>query len=183
MKQFHNETVPPPAQAVIQVALRVLRMVRAEIARQPGRELTLTEMQALGFLLSNPGASLSELADHLGLQKPTTSKVVEELVQQGRISREVVPENRRKLALNISESGREALELAAEPAMSRMTELLARLTEEERGDRRAGDGAAASPRAPRPHVRARRCSQLIVSGHTVSITTTHGEPTCCSRSH
>lgn len=120
------------AHTVIQVAWRVLRMVRAEVERRPTPELTLTQMQSLGFLISNPGASLSELAEHLGLQKPTTSKVVEELVQQGRVIREVAPGNRRKLTLHITASGSEVLGSAIEPAITRMAEMLARLTADER---------------------------------------------------
>lgn len=134
MKRFHNETIPSgrdPAHAVVEVAWRVIRMVRAEIGPRPAPELTLTQMRSLGFLISNPGASLSELAEHLGLQKPTASKVVEELVKQKRIAREVVPGNRRKLTLHITASGRDVLETAAAPAMSRMADLLGRLTVEE----------------------------------------------------
>ena len=48
-----------------------------------------------------------QLAEDIGLQMPTTSKVVEELVQQGRVLREVVPGNRRKLTLNITADGRD----------------------------------------------------------------------------
>ena len=120
------------AHAVIETAWRVLGMVKAEVGRRETPGLTVTQMRSLGFLIESPGASLSQLAEDLGLQMPTTSKVVEELVQQGRVIRDVVPGNRRKLTLNITASGKDAVEAAAEPAMTRMAELLAQLTAEER---------------------------------------------------
>ena len=132
MKQFHDETSPPSeAHVVIETAWRILGMVKAEVGHRPP-ELTLTQMRALGFLIGTPGASLSELAEDIGLQMPTTSKVVEELVQQGRVVREVVPGNRRKLTLNITADGRDVVGRAAQPAITRMTELLAQLSSGER---------------------------------------------------
>ncbi|MDQ2665483.1 MAG: glycoside hydrolase family 3 C-terminal domain-containing protein [Gemmatimonadota bacterium] len=135
MKQFQRETKPrhvAAAQAVIQVAWRVMRMVKTEITAAPPSELTPTQMQSLGFMISNPGASLSELAVHLGLKMPTTSKVVDELVKSGRAEREVVPDNRRKVSLTITESGRAVVESAAEPAVTRVAALLGQLSAQER---------------------------------------------------
>jgi DNA-binding MarR family transcriptional regulator len=135
VKQFHDETRSAraaAAHAVIETAWLVLRMVKAEVGQRQTSSLTFTQMRSLGFLIESPGASLSELAEHLGLQNPTTSKVVEELVQQGWATRDVVPGNRRKLTLSITGSGRQAVELAAEPAMTRMAELLAQLSEKDR---------------------------------------------------
>ncbi|MEO5814650.1 MAG: MarR family transcriptional regulator [Gemmatimonadaceae bacterium] len=134
MKQFHDETLAgrQAATSVIETAWRVLDMVKTAVGRQPASGLTLTQMRSLGFLVGSPGASLSELADDLGLQMPTTSKVVEEMVRQKWIVREVVPGNRRKLTLRITAKGRKAVAKAAEPAMTRMAELLAQLTTKER---------------------------------------------------
>ena len=135
MKQFQRETKrrhTEAAQSVIQVAWRVMRMVKTEVTHGRTTELTPTQMQSLGFMISNPGASLSELAEHLGLKMPTTSKVVDELVRTGRAERAVVPANRRKLSLNITDAGREVVESAAEPAVFLMADLLGRLSAQER---------------------------------------------------
>ena len=133
MKQFHDETLArATAESVIETAWRILGAVKAAIGREPAAGLTLTQMRALGFLLGSPGASLSELAEDLGLQMPTTSKVVEEMVRQKWVVRQVVPENRRKLTLSVTAKGRKAVEKAAEPAMTRMAELLSQLTAKER---------------------------------------------------
>lgn len=135
MKQFQCETDPgraPEPALVVEVAWRVLQVVKAEVGRRQTPGLTPTQMRALGFLVGSPGASLSELADDLGLRKPTASKVVEELVQEGRVTRGVVRGNRRKLTLHVTPAGLDALETATAPAMARIGELLAPLTAAER---------------------------------------------------
>jgi DNA-binding MarR family transcriptional regulator len=134
MKQFHDETLADQAaaNAVIETAWRVLGMVKAEVTRAQPTDLTLTQMRALGFLMGSPGASLSELAEDLSLQMPTTSKVIEEMVQKRWVVREVVPENRRKLALYVTAKGSKAVGKAAEPAMTRMAELLGQLSAKDR---------------------------------------------------
>ena len=109
-----------------------MRIVRAEVEKRQTPELTFTQMQALGFLLTSPGTSLAELAAHLGLQSPTTSKVVEELVRQRRVTRTALAGNRRKLSLCITASGRKVMEAAAEPAVTRMATLLGQLNVKER---------------------------------------------------
>ena len=130
MKQLRDETIGPNAgvaRAVIQVAWRVMQVVKTQVSQGQRADLSLTQMQTLGFLISKPGASLSELAQDLALQMPTASKVVEELVRQGRVSRTVVSDNRRKLALHVTARGARLMETAAEPAMARVAELLGEL--------------------------------------------------------
>lgn len=127
MKQFHEETIAR-ANTIIETSWRVLGMVKAAVGRAEGSGLTLTQMRSLGFLIGSPGASLSELAADLGLQRPTASKVVEELVRQRWVARKVVPDNRRKLTLTVTAKGRKVVEKAAEPAITKMAELLALLT-------------------------------------------------------
>jgi Beta-glucosidase-related glycosidases len=135
MKQFHDETNGPTATAdvLIQASWRVMRVVRAAVESAQATDLTMTQLQTLGFLFASPGASLSEVADHLGLQMPTTSKVVESLVQQGCVARKSVPGNRRKLSLHITAAGRKVMGSAARPGMTRIAELLGQLNDRELG--------------------------------------------------
>ena len=131
MKQFDPET-KHAAYRIAQVAWHIHRLLRVEVEQRQPTGLTFTQLRALGALHATPGASLSELAEDLGLQKPTASKTVDELVRQGLVVREVVPDNRRKQALYATGSGTEALEAAAGVAFTAIDDLLARLTHEER---------------------------------------------------
>lgn len=127
MKHLGHETDRPTAQ-LVQVAWHVLRIVRGAVDQGQTPGLSLTELRALGALSAAPGASLSEVADELGLQKPTASKTVETLVQQGLVVRKVVPDNRRKQALYLTARGAEALDAGAGVAFTAIADLLARLT-------------------------------------------------------
>ena len=134
MKQFQDETdtSAATADAVIRGSWRVIRIVRAAVESRQTTDLTMTQLQTLSFLFSTPGASLSDVATHLGLQMPTTSKVVDSLVQQHRVARTSVPGNRRKLSLHITAAGRKVMGSAARPGMSTVAELLGQLTVRER---------------------------------------------------
>lgn len=132
MKQFDLE-IDVAEYRMVQVSWYVQRLMRAEAERRqttPG--LTLTQLRALGVLHTSPGASLAALASELGVQSPATSKAIEELVQQGLVVRAVVPENRRKLALHVTSSGRKSLRAAAASALRGISEVLAGMTTEER---------------------------------------------------
>ena len=85
--------------------------LRAEM-RARGQGLAMLQFQTLAFLHHRPGSSLSEVAEHLGLTLASTSKKVDGLVGQGLIVREVSPDDRRRVVLNLSVRGGEMLEVA-----------------------------------------------------------------------
>lgn len=135
MNYFHYETKEVEdgtAHLVIEVASLVIRRVRAELRQREDAALTFTEVRALGFVRGNPTASLSDAAEYLGLQAPTTSKVVEELVRKRLVRREPAADDRRRVTLLATPEGEAALEAAVAPARERVAELLAPLAGDER---------------------------------------------------
>ena len=85
--------------------------LRAEM-RARGQGLAMLQFQTLAFLHHRPGSSLSEVAEHLGLTLASTSKKVDGLVGQRLVLRETSPDDRRRITLNLSPSGRALLEVA-----------------------------------------------------------------------
>ena len=75
------------ADAVFETSLLVTRLVRAEARRSRPAGLSLSEFRALACLDVNPDSSLTDLAEYLGLQLPTASKLADGLV---RLSLEMV---------------------------------------------------------------------------------------------
>jgi DNA-binding MarR family transcriptional regulator len=137
MKQFGNETIVPPADAareVIEVAARVMQVVRAEVRERQATGLTFTQVRALGFASRAPGASLGEAADYLGLGAPTTSKVMDELAQRGLVRRAPAADDRRRLELFATPAGERTLAEARAPAEARLAELLSTLSDGERAE-------------------------------------------------
>lgn len=95
---------------------------------QPTR-LTPPQARVLKLLTKVPYASLTEVADHLGVRKPTASVLVLKMVSQGLISR--TPAGATRIALALTETGRAAIETLQTALAGRMQTAIQRLTREE----------------------------------------------------
>jgi DNA-binding MarR family transcriptional regulator len=73
-----------------------------------GLGLSLSEAFALGELADADTLSQQELADRLGLEKSTVSRLAAGLEHRGWLSRERDPDNRRFYRLRLTTSGRRA---------------------------------------------------------------------------
>lgn len=110
----------------------VMRFIRADMrARGSYEELSVPQFRTLAFLDRNPGASLSELAEHLGVTRATASANTERLVQRQFIDRCDHPEERRRVVLKLTEAGKEHLQANREQTRKYIASLLGSLTEEE----------------------------------------------------
>lgn len=135
MKSFavENEGGELPADTtrkVMEVAALVIRFLKCELRQV--EELTFSQIRALMYLRETPGASLSEVAGFLGLQAPTTSKLVDEMVQHGLVHRETAEDDRRRVLLQSTREGVQALERALMPAHAALAALLAGLSDADR---------------------------------------------------
>lgn len=119
-------------EAVVQVATHVMRDFREEVRRRPTHGLTFTQLRALGYLKGSAGASLSDVADWLGLGAPTTSKVIDELARQEMVRRETDAEDRRRVTLHVTPRGRRALQAVREPAVEALAQRFAALGDHDR---------------------------------------------------
>ena len=86
-------------------AIHVVRLVRAEVRRHRPAGLTVTQLRALGFLRVFPGASLADLAAHLGLGAPTASKLIALLVRRRLVQERVAAGDRRRRSLRLTARG------------------------------------------------------------------------------
>jgi DNA-binding MarR family transcriptional regulator len=102
----------PPAGAELRAFRRSLRSLEREVALALARETSccgVTTAQC-HFLLESearPNASLSELAEALSLDSSTLSRTADALLGDGAILRDPDPENRRRVAIRLTERGRE----------------------------------------------------------------------------
>ncbi len=100
-------------------------------ARGSYEELSVPQFRTLAFLDRNPGASLSELAEHLGVTRATASANTERLVQRQFIDRCDHPEERRRVVLKLTAEGKEHLQVNREQTRKYIANLLGSLTEEQ----------------------------------------------------
>jgi len=106
----------------------VMRFIRAEMRRQRTRSLSVPQFRALVFLSRHPGASLSSVADHLGVTRPTASALVDRLVRRGLVTRTEHPQERRRIVLALTLTGARHLQQAREVARTRIAGMLAGLS-------------------------------------------------------
>ncbi|HEX2949521.1 MAG TPA: MarR family transcriptional regulator [Armatimonadota bacterium] len=90
---------------VMETACALAYVFRTEIHRMQHDSMTLSQFRALSYIEHSGSPSLSQLAEVLGVTLPSASKIVDDLVAAGYVTRAQLPENRRMLAISISESG------------------------------------------------------------------------------
>lgn len=119
------------AAKVVEVVPLVMRCLRADMRTRKSTELSVPQFRSLAFLDRNPGASLSQLAEHLGVTRATASANTERLVQRNYIHRCDHPEERRKVVLNLTEEGKQHLYQTRAQTRAYIKDLLSDLTEEQ----------------------------------------------------
>ncbi|WP_432812425.1 MarR family winged helix-turn-helix transcriptional regulator [Pantanalinema sp. GBBB05] len=120
------------AARVMEAVPMIMRFIRADMrARGTYEELSVPQFRTLAFLDRNPGASLSELAEHLGVTRATASANTERLVQRQFIDRCDHPEERRRVVLKLTETGKEHLQTNRAQTRKYIANLLGSLTDDE----------------------------------------------------
>ena len=119
------------AREVLDTVPLVMRVLRTEMRSHRGTELSVPHFRVLNYLHANQGASLSEVAEFVGLRLPSMSTLVDGLVARGLVSREPSSTDRRRLALCLTARGRSTLAAARRATQARLAKLLANLPADE----------------------------------------------------
>ncbi|KOP23966.1 MarR family transcriptional regulator [Hapalosiphon sp. MRB220] len=112
----------------------IMQFFRAEMRRNASTlpvSLSIPQFRTLAFLDRHPGASLSQLAEHLGVSRPTASNLTDRLVQKNLVSRTEHPQERRHVVLTLTEAGKYNLQQTRTMTSAKVAELLATLPEEQ----------------------------------------------------
>ena len=103
---------------ILEVVPLVMRAIRAEMRSHRAPDISVSQFRALAFINRCEGASLSDVAEHIGLALPSMSKMVEGLVARNLVKRETHPRDRRRLTLSLTQEGR-AMQKSARAATQR----------------------------------------------------------------
>ena len=120
------------ARAILEVVPAVMRTVRTEMRQHRAADLSVPQFRTLGFLNRQPGASLSAVAEHIGLTLPAMSTLVDGLVARNMVERGPAPDDRRRIALTLTSQGRTILEATHTAAESRLADRLVTLSADDR---------------------------------------------------
>lgn len=100
--------------------------------RHRAPDMSISQFRALGFVDRHEGASLSALAEHLGLALPSVSRMLDGLVARGDVARGEHPGDRRRLTLSLTPQGKALLRSARMATHAALAERLATLSRSDR---------------------------------------------------
>jgi DNA-binding MarR family transcriptional regulator len=120
------------AQEILEVVPAVMRTIRAELRRHRTADLSIPQFRTLAFIDRNVDASLSDVAEHIGLTLPSMSKIVEGLVNRKFVTRQTHPTDRRRMILALTARGQTALQTSRAATRACLAEDLATLSDRQR---------------------------------------------------
>ena len=135
MEQPHDKKTEPALECAVdflEVLPLIMGSLQCELRHDPATTLTMVQFRSLAFLSKHGTASVSEMADFLGLGLPATSKIIDGLVGSGSVTRRGDPSDRRRVLLEISPSGRNELLATRAITHNHLAELLSPLSEPDR---------------------------------------------------
>lgn len=120
------------ARQILDVTPILQQAIRTEMRGLHTAELTVPQFRALSFLDRHPGASLSAVAEFIGLTLSSMSILVNALVDRNLVERTIDNEDRRRVHLTVSQPGHNMLQSALQATEARLAEMVAGLSDDER---------------------------------------------------
>ena len=120
------------ARELLDVAPAIVRTIRTEMRAHRMAELSVPQFRTMGFLNWHAGASLSDVAEHIGLTLPTMSKLVDGLVTRRMVTRETYAGDRRRVTLQLTSRGQSTWQAARDATQAHLSKMLGTLGERDR---------------------------------------------------
>jgi DNA-binding MarR family transcriptional regulator len=121
------------AREVLEVVPLVMRAIRGELRTHRRGDVSIPQFRTLLFLNGHENASLSEVAEHIGLTLPSMSRIVDILVNRGLATRDTHRGDRRRMTLILTTRGRTTLRLALKATETYLRTIFMELSPTERG--------------------------------------------------
>jgi DNA-binding MarR family transcriptional regulator len=112
------------ARKLLEVVPTIMQDIRTEMRRRRSLDLSVPQFRVLAFVDRNQGASLLEVARHMGLTSPSTSRLVDNLIGRDLMTRTDHPRDRRRVQLTVTTHGRTILQTSADETVSYLTRKL-----------------------------------------------------------
>lgn len=116
----------------METVLLLMQTIRAEMRSHRPEGLSVPQFRALRFVKDNAGASLSNIADHVGVALSSMSKLIDGLVTRELVTRLVAPDDRRRITLELTDAGQAALRASHKGTAARFTQRLETLSDQDR---------------------------------------------------
>jgi DNA-binding MarR family transcriptional regulator len=119
------------ADRILEVVPRLMRRIRREMRTEGAPGLSIPQFRILVRVGRVPDLSLTALADDLGMSASAASNLVDRLVRAGELERTVDPDERRRVRLRLSSSGRARVEHARHATQAWLSNEIVELSGEE----------------------------------------------------
>jgi len=93
------------ARALLEIAPAIVQAIRVRMRAEQLHELSVPQFRTLAFIGRHPGCSLSDAAEFIGMTLPSMSVLINGLVEEGLVSRQTSLLDRRRVTLNLTETG------------------------------------------------------------------------------
>ncbi len=110
----------------------VMQSIRVQMRRSRGPGISVPQFRVLTYLNRTEGASLSAVADRVGLSLPAMSRLIDGLVARDLIRRRESEKDRRFVVLELTSEGRDLVRAARTAAQAHLAETLEALNGSER---------------------------------------------------
>lgn len=115
------------AREILEVVPLIMRAIRSQMRSHRMSDLSVPQFRTLAFLGLRQGASLSDVAEHIGLTRPSASKLIDGLVARSLVSRKGSPVDRRRIQLALTSEGGVTLRAAWSAAQADLASRMAGL--------------------------------------------------------
>jgi DNA-binding MarR family transcriptional regulator len=105
-----NRPAQSCAREILETVPLVMRCIRSQVRQRRTAGLSLPQFRTLIFINRTQNSSLSAVAGHLGLSLPAMSRLINGLVNDRLVDRQLVSTNRRQIALTLTARGRATVE-------------------------------------------------------------------------
>jgi DNA-binding MarR family transcriptional regulator len=119
------------SRAVLETVPMVMRFIRSRMRRHRAG-VTIPQFRSLVYVGRGEGASLGEVAEHLGLTAATTTRLVDGLEARRLVSRTRSRTDRRRITVRLTADGRRMMEAARRGTQKGLSEELSGLPREAR---------------------------------------------------
>jgi DNA-binding MarR family transcriptional regulator len=106
----------------------IMRYIRIEMRSHGVAGLSIPHFRALIFLYRNESASLSQVADDIGLTLSSASRIIDLLASRKLVIRKVLADDRRFVSLKLTRRGQAALQRARRGTEAHLGEKIAALS-------------------------------------------------------
>lgn len=110
----------------------VMQSIRVHMRRSRGPGISVPQFRVLTFLNRTEGASLSAVADRVGLSLPAMSRLIDGLVDRRLIQREESETDRRFLVLRLTTDGKDLVHTSRVATQAHLAETMESLTSAQR---------------------------------------------------